>query len=202
MLITNIGQLVTNASGVRGDLGIVRDAALVIEGGAIAWVGAADAIPRTHPDTEILDVEGRAVLPGFVDAHTHLVFAGDRSDEFARRLRGESYEQILASGGGIHSTVAATRAASNSDLIEVTSSRMGRMLRSGTTTVEVKSGYGLTVADELRLLHVAVASGQRASRTVATGVIDLASDGVSHELHEWHVTVGGDVGQTVVPTFL
>jgi imidazolonepropionase len=76
------------------------------------------------------------------------------------------------------------------------------MLRSGTTTIEVKSGYGLTVADELRLLHVAVAAGQQASRTMGTGDIDLASDGVSHELHQWHVTVGADIGPTVVPTFL
>lgn len=202
MLITNIGQLVTNASGDPGDVAIVRDAAVVVEGGDIAWVGPAAATPRTHPDTVILDVEGRAVLPGFVDAHTHLVYAGDRSGEFARRLRGESYEAILASGGGIHSTVVATRAASSSDLIEAAASRMGRMLRSGTTTVEVKSGYGLTAIDELRLLHAAVAAGQRASRTMMTGSIDLAPDDISHEVHEWHVAVGSDSGPTVIPTFL
>lgn len=159
MLITNIGELVTNASGVPGELGVVRDAAIVIEGGDIAWVGSMAAVSRTHPDTGILDVEGRAVVPGFVDAHTHLVFAGDRSDEFARRLRGESYEQILAAGGGIYSTVAATRATSDLALIALTVARLTRMLAGGTTTVEVKSGYGLTTEDEVRLLEAAGAAG-------------------------------------------
>jgi imidazolonepropionase len=106
-------------------------------------------------------VAGRAVVPGFVDAHTHLVFAGDRSDEFARRLRGEAYGEILAAGGGIHSTVAATRAASFDELVVTASERAGRLLRQGTTTVEVKSGYGLDVATEVRMLEVARAVGER-----------------------------------------
>lgn len=159
VLLTNIGELVTNASGVPGDLGVIRDAALVVEGGEIAWAGPSAATPRTHPDTEVVDLDGRAVLPGFVDAHTHLVFAGDRSDEFARRLRGESYEAILAAGGGIHSTVAATRASSSFELTVLAAARMERMLRAGTTTVEVKSGYGLTTEHEVRLLESAGAAG-------------------------------------------
>ena len=155
MLITGISQLVTNFSGVPGDLGIIRDAAVVITDDTITWAGSASDIPRIYRDAEVFDVGGRAALPGFVDAHTHLVFAGDRSDEFARRLRGESYEQILAAGGGIHSTVATTRAASLLQLTAVSLARAQRMLRSGTTTVEVKSGYGLTTDDEVRILQVA-----------------------------------------------
>ena len=200
MLLTNIGELVTNASGVPGDLGVMRDAALVVEGGAIAWVGGADAIPRTHPDTVVVDLEGRAVLPGFVDAHTHLVFAGDRSDEFARRLRGESYEQILAAGGGIHSTVAATRAASDAELIALTAGRMARMLRTGTTTVEVKSGYGLTAAEELRLLDIATAAGSSVSSGTMTEGVELSPG--SEQLATWHVTVSSPADMTVVRTFL
>ncbi len=179
MLITNVGELVTNASGVPGDLGVIHDAAVVVEGGDIAWVGPTAATPRTHPDTVVVDLDGRCVLPGFVDAHTHLVFAGDRSDEFARRLRGESYEQILAAGGGIHSTVAATRAASDTELVALAAGRMERMLHAGTTTVEVKSGYGLTSDDEVRLLRIATAA--------------------EHAMRQ--VTVGSPV-MTVVPTFL
>jgi len=159
MLITNIGQLVTNSSGVPGELGLVADAAIAIDGGAIAWAGSGDAVPDAFRSMEQFDVAGRAVLPGFVDAHTHLVFAGDRSDEFARRLRGESYEEILVAGGGIHATVAATRAMSFDDLVAVAFERARRMLRSGTTTVEVKSGYGLDTANEVKMLAAAGAVG-------------------------------------------
>lgn len=160
-LITNIGSLVTNASGRPGDAGIVSDAAVAIRDGVVVWVGAADAVPPEHREAEELDVDGRAALPGFVDAHTHLVFAGDRSDEFARRLAGDRYEEILASGGGIHATVAATRAAPFDDLVEGAIARLGRMLASGTTTVEAKSGYGLTVADEVKILEAVAAAGER-----------------------------------------
>jgi imidazolonepropionase len=159
VLITNIGQLVTNSSGVPGELGLVDDAAVAIEGGAIAWVGPGGGVPDAFRELERLDVAGRAVLPGFVDAHTHLVFAGDRSDEFARRLRGESYEEILASGGGIHSTVAATRSMPFDDLVAVSFERARRMLHLGTTTVEIKSGYGLDAASEVKMLAVAGAVG-------------------------------------------
>ena len=164
MLITNIGELVTNASGLPGDLGLVRGAAVAITDDAIVWAGSAAEVPRAYRAAETLDAGGRAVLPGFVDAHTHVVFAGDRSDEFARRLRGESYEQILVAGGGIHSTVAATRAASLPALIAGSLPRVQRMLRSGTTTVEVKSGYGLTTESEVRILAAAHGVG------VATGI--------------------------------
>jgi len=161
LTLTGIGQLVTNASGFPGDLGVIHEAAVAVVDGRIAWVGPEARLPKEHREVELLDCEGRAVLPGFVDAHTHLVFAGDRSEEFARRLRGESYEEILAAGGGIHATVAATRMASTTELADGAVARLGRMLASGTTTAEVKSGYGLTTADELRILEAAEEAGRR-----------------------------------------
>lgn len=161
LLITGIGSLATNASDVRGDVGVVCDAAVAMRDGVVSWVGPSSEVPSAHRDSPTLDAEGRAAMPGLVDAHTHLVFAGDRSGEFARRLAGERYQDILASGGGIHATVAATRSASFDDLVDGATARLGRMLASGTTTVEAKSGYGLTVADELRILEATGASGER-----------------------------------------
>ncbi len=157
-LITNIGELVTcdatlavetaGGVGATGDLlGIIQDAALVIDGERIAWVGlAADAPDADHR----VDAAGRAVIPGFVDSHTHLVFDGERSAEFAARMAGEPY-----TGGGIATTVAATRAASTERLRAGAARRMAELTALGTTTVEIKSGYGLNVADEARILEVA-----------------------------------------------
>ncbi len=113
LLVTGIGELATNAPRSPDLVGAIRDAVVAVRAGRVAWAGAAAALPAEHAGLPRFDVGGRAVVPGFVDAHTHLVFAGDRSDEFCRRLRGEAYEEILASGGGIHATVAATRAASS-----------------------------------------------------------------------------------------
>ncbi len=155
LLVFNIGSLVTNDLGRDGLLGIVEDAAVAISDGVLEWVGDGADIPAEYGDLPRLDAGGAAVLPGFVDPHTHLVFAGDRSDEFARRLRGESYEEILDAGGGILSTVAATRAASADDLYDSAVERAWRMLANGTTTVEVKSGYGLNAATEEKMLRVA-----------------------------------------------
>ena len=160
LLVTGIGELVTNRSGAPDLVGAVRDAAVAVVGGVVAWAGPATDLPTEHRQLPGLDAGGRAAVPGFVDAHTHLVFAGDRSDEFARRRRGESYEEILASGGGIHRTVAATRAASPKDLVAAASARAMRMLESGTTTVEVKSGYGLDTATEVRMLEAARTVGE------------------------------------------
>jgi len=159
LLIIGIGELVTNASGSDDLLGLSNHAAVAIRNGSVVWAGPEKDLPDGHRDGPSIDVGGRAVIPGFVDAHTHLVFAGDRSDEFARRLRGESYEQILAAGGGIHSTVAATREASDEALVSNAMARALRMLESGTTTVEVKSGYGLDTATEVRMLRAAAAVG-------------------------------------------
>ncbi|HEU4567057.1 MAG TPA: imidazolonepropionase [Marmoricola sp.] len=149
LLITGIGQLVTNAPGL-GDgspLGLLRDAALVTEGRRVAWVGPATDAPAAD---QVRDVGGRAVIPGFVDSHSHLVFAGDRSEEFAARMAGRRYE-----AGGIRTTVAATRAASDEALAAGVARHVEEMRRQGTTTVEIKSGYGLTRLDEARSLAVA-----------------------------------------------
>jgi imidazolonepropionase len=147
-LVTGIGELVTNDGSLGpGPLGLVPDAALVVEDGTVAWVGPATAAPAA--DTRI-DVEGRAVLPGFVDSHAHLVFAGERSAEFEARMSGVPYD-----GGGIASTVRATRDAGDDLLRARLRELVTEMRAQGTTTVEVKSGYGLTAADEERALRLA-----------------------------------------------
>ncbi|KAB1905072.1 imidazolonepropionase [Micromonospora tulbaghiae] len=147
LLVDHIGELVTN-DGRDGDpLGIRRDAALLVEDGEVAWTGPARHAPAAD---RRIDAGGAAVLPGFVDSHAHLVFAGDRAAEFAARMAGERY-----TGGGIRTTVGATRAASD-DALRATVGRLrAEMLRQGTTTVEIKSGYGLNVADEARSLRIA-----------------------------------------------
>jgi imidazolonepropionase len=160
LLLRNIGSLVTNAADAPGDLGVVEDAAVAIRDGLVVWAGPDDDVPVALLRSPLLDAGGRCVIPGFVDSHTHLVFAGDRSDEFAARLEGASYETILAAGGGIHATVSATRAASDDVLLRESAARAARMLRTGTTTVEIKSGYGLTTADEVRMLEVARRVGE------------------------------------------
>ncbi|MFB6893522.1 imidazolonepropionase [Kitasatospora sp. NPDC056327] len=147
-LITGIGTLVTNdpAQG-GGPLGLLTGAAVVIDGGAVAWVGPAAAAPAAD---ERFDAAGRALLPGFVDSHAHLVFAGDRTAEFNARMSGQSY-----SAGGIRTTVAATRAAADAELDANVARLVREALRQGTTLVECKSGYGLTVEDEARALRIA-----------------------------------------------
>jgi imidazolonepropionase len=146
-LVTGIGELATvDGTGADG-LGLRRDAAVVVADGVITWVGPAVGAPAAD---RRIDVEGRAVVPGFVDSHAHLVFAGDRSAEFAARMAGEAYD-----GGGIATTVVATRAASDDELDRLVAARVAEMRSQGTTTVEIKSGYGLTVDDEVRALRVA-----------------------------------------------
>src|SRR5438128_2607087 len=135
------------------ELAIIRDGGMVIREGKIDIVGSSNEIEKIAGDAEVVDAGGRVVFPGFVDAHTHLVFAGNRLDDFERRARGESYAQI-ARGGGIWSTVGKTRAASDVDLLAQAKKHAEWFLRSGTTTVEAKSGYGLTVEDEMKILRV------------------------------------------------
>ncbi|WP_036960438.1 amidohydrolase family protein, partial [Promicromonospora kroppenstedtii] len=168
VLLTNIGELVTNdpehggtgpgrvdsagtssaGSGIVPDgLGLVPDAAVVVENGHIAWTGPAASAPAAD---DAVDLAGRCVLPGFVDSHSHTVFAGDRSAEFAARMTGEPY-----TGGGIATTVAATRAASEDALRARGAALVREMLAQGTTTVEIKSGYGQDVATEARTLRIA-----------------------------------------------
>ena len=148
-LLANIGELTTNDP-TLGDwtpLGRLRDAAMVVDDFRVLWVGPnADA-----PDAdEMLDIDGAAVVPGFVDSHTHLVFAGERSDEFEARMAGTPYD-----GGGVRRTVDATRRASRSELRDVTAARARALAASGVTTLEIKSGYELTLDGEVRLLEIA-----------------------------------------------
>ena len=141
-----------------GELGLLFDASLAARGGRIVAVGPREQVAAQTellPGATVLDARGRCVLPGLVDCHTHLVYAGDRADEYALRQSGASYQAILAAGGGIISTVRQTRAASDEDLLRAARARLARMLAQGTTTVEVKSGYGLDLATEIRLLEVA-----------------------------------------------
>jgi imidazolonepropionase len=136
------------------DLAIVRDGGMLIRDGKIETVGNSDEIEKKTGAATIVDAAGRVVLPGFVDAHTHLVFSGNRLDDFDRRARGETYEQIAKAGGGIWSTVEKTRAASEADLFEHAKKHANWFLQCGTTTIEAKSGYGLTTEDELKILRV------------------------------------------------
>ena len=134
--------------------GLIDDAAIAIRDGHIAWVGAAADHADDHTQ-ERVDLRGRLVTPGLIDCHTHLVYAGNRAEEWALRLEGASYEEIAQRGGGIVSTVAATRAASHSQLLDATRARLDILLAEGVTTVEVKSGYGLDLDTELGMLRVA-----------------------------------------------
>ncbi|WP_277454533.1 imidazolonepropionase [Janibacter sp. DB-40] len=146
-LITNIGELVTCDGTGEGGVGARSDQALVVVDGTIVWTGPVASAPAAD---EVMDVGGRCVLPGFVDSHAHLVFDGDRSAEFAARMAGERYD-----GGGIGVTVEATRAAGDERLRAALAARVAEMRAQGTTTVEVKSGYGLAVEHEVRALRLA-----------------------------------------------
>ena len=151
LLVDHIGVLATNDPALGpGPLGLVAGAALVIDGGLVAWIGRSSAESAPPPADRRLDALGGCVIPGFVDSHTHLVFAGDRVDEFTARMAGRRYE-----AGGIRSTVAATRAASDEALLAGARRLALEAERQGTTTLETKSGYGLTVDDEVRSLSVA-----------------------------------------------
>jgi imidazolonepropionase len=162
LCIVNIGQLVTLAGPPRPrvgrelrDLAIIDNAALLVEGNRITAVGPYAELRRQIPsDAEIIDAQGRCVAPGFIDAHTHLVFAGTRADEFEKRIAGATYQEIAASGGGILRTVRLTRAASEDELLTAARRHRDWMLRGGTTTLEAKSGYGLDRQTELRMLRV------------------------------------------------
>ncbi len=178
LLIEHAAQVVTPAgtgplAGDRqGAVEVVRDAALACAGGRVVAVGSTEAVRASvgiDAATRILDASDRVVTPGLVDAHTHLVYAGERLDEFELRAQGATYAEILAAGGGIHNTVRATRAASLADLVAGASRRLDRMLQMGTTTAEAKSGYGLDRETELRQLEaIARLDAQGRGELVAT----------------------------------
>jgi imidazolonepropionase len=158
LVIDNIGVLMTCDGHPDAPLGLVRDAVVCAAGTRISWAGPRDDLPRERLPLDRahrIDVGGRLVTPGLIDPHTHPLFAGDRSEEFARRSRGASYQEIAAAGGGIAATVQPTREASLDDHVALTCARMAEALAHGTTTCEAKSGYALTVAGELRLLEAA-----------------------------------------------
>jgi imidazolonepropionase len=162
IIVANIGQFVTLAGSPRPrvgaelrELGILENAGLLIEDDRIVAVGSsAETAAKTRPDATVIDAEGRCVTPGFVDAHTHLVFAGNRADEFEKRIAGATYQEIATAGGGILRTVRLTREASEDELLAAARRHRDWMLRGGTTTIEAKSGYGLERETELRMLRV------------------------------------------------
>jgi imidazolonepropionase len=166
--LVNCSQLLTLAGPDRPrtgaemrELTILRDGAMLIRDGEIEAVGSRSEIEARLPkDAQIIDAEGRVVTPGFVDAHTHLVFAGNRADEYELRCTGVTYQEIAKQGGGIRSTVRRTRAASEDDLLAVAQKHASWFLRGGTTTIEAKSGYGLTVETEMKILRVVRQTGE------------------------------------------
>ncbi|PYK53673.1 MAG: imidazolonepropionase [Verrucomicrobia bacterium] len=153
-LVTLTGPKRPRAGRELSELVIIPDGGMLIRNGRIDVVAPSNEIEKKAGDAEVIDARGKIVLPGFVDAHTHLVFAGNRLDEFERRARGDTYEQIARAGGGIWSTVEKTRAASEDDLLMQARKHADWFLRCGTTTLESKSGYGLTLEDELKILQV------------------------------------------------
>jgi imidazolonepropionase len=186
--ITNIGSLVTNDQGLGlGILGELTKSALVIENEKIVWVGNANQVPATD---QRIDVEGKAVIPGFVDSHAHLLFAGERSAEFQARMKGEKY-----SAGGIKSTVAATRAATDAELEQNFLRLVQEMQRSGITTFETKSGYGLTTDDETRALAIAT---KHTPETTFLGAHVVPSD-YSGKEDKYVELVTGEMLDSVLP---
>ncbi len=153
--LANIGCLATCANPVgQEDIGLIRDAALVWQDGVVLWAGPAAALPAEYEDERAWSADGRLVVPGLVDAHTHLAFGGWRAGEFSDRIRGRDYLEIAAAGGGIKSTVRATRVLDEEALVDRAHGFLSEMVALGVTTVEAKSGYGLDLETELRLLRV------------------------------------------------
>jgi imidazolonepropionase len=198
LAVVNIGQLVTLAGAARPrvgeelrELAVVPDAALLVDEGRIVAAGPFTELrTKIPPHAAVIDAEGRCVTPGFVDAHTHLVFAGNRADEFERRIAGASYQQIAAEGGGILRTVRLTRAASEDELLTAARRHRDWMLRSGTTTIEAKSGYGLERATELRMLRVlarlnAEGPARIVSTLLAAHMVPPEFDGRREEYLRW-----------------
>jgi imidazolonepropionase len=180
-LVTLIGPKRPRAGRELSELAIIRDGGMLIRNGKIDTVGPSTEIENKVADAEIIDARGKVVLPGFVDAHTHLVFAGNRLDDFERRARGYTYEQIAKAGGGIWSTVEKTRTARDTDLLAQAQRHADWFLRCGTTTVEAKSGYGLTVEDELKILRVMRRLNQETPLEIVSTF--LGAHAVPHDIH-------------------
>ncbi|TYC48256.1 imidazolonepropionase [Rhodobacterales bacterium] len=151
--------------------GLIEDGALVIDGDTIAWCGAASMLSADHATLPAEDLEGRLVTPGLIDCHTHVVFGGDRAREFEMRLEGASYEEVARAGGGIVSTVKATRSASEDELLASALPRVDALIAEGVTTIEIKSGYGLDIDTELRMLRTARKIGEMRPVLVKTSFL-------------------------------
>ncbi|NOX82151.1 MAG: imidazolonepropionase [Alphaproteobacteria bacterium] len=164
------GRIATLDPDIDAAYGMIAPGAVAAEGGKITWIGAMSDLPAV-PQTlarAVVSLDGALVTPGLIDCHTHLVYAGDRAAEFEARLNGKSYEEIAAAGGGILSTVMATRAASQSELTQASLARLDALIAEGVTTIEIKSGYGLDLETELKMLRTARALGQARRITVKT----------------------------------
>jgi imidazolonepropionase len=160
ILFRNAAQLVgvtapgiDRKRGVMRDISIITGGSLLVRDGIIEWLGPTADLPPLPPDVEVIDASNKVLLPGFVDSHTHLIFAGSRASEFEQRIAGFTYQEIAAAGGGILSSVRQVRSCSSEELKALARPRLQRMLRLGVTTVEVKTGYGLTLADEMKCLE-------------------------------------------------
>lgn len=200
-VLTGAGRLATLAAGEgrEGLLGVLRDGALAARKGRIVWVGPQQALARAVmalPNATTVDAGGALVLPGFVDSHSHLVFAGHRANEFHERLRGVTYAELLAQGRGILATVAATRAASEAALVKSAQARTARCLQHGTTTLEAKTGYGLNLEDELKCLRVMQQLRAGPPRLVSTC---LAAHAVPPEYRDDHAAYVRLVCETILP---
>ena len=172
--LVNIGQLATcPVHANQSDAGLILDAALIVESDRVSWSGARSALPGRYDDFPVIDCLGILVVPGLVDCHTHLCFGGWRGDEFEMRLQGKSYQDIAAAGGGIASTVKATRAASKTQLFEKARIALDGMLALGVTTVECKSGYGLDIDEMYRNLpYVGVPTAKLIDRLLGKQELD------------------------------
>ena len=168
-LLTNAKLATLTANGEP--YGLIEDGALVIEGGRIAWIGKAADLPSHYASLSADDIGGRLVTPGLIDCHTHVVFGGDRAREFEMRLQGATYEEVARAGGGIVSTVKATRAASEKQLLEAALPRVDALIAEGVTAIEIKSGYGLDRETELRMLRTARKIGKLRPITVKTSFL-------------------------------
>ena len=166
MILTN-ARLATMTSGY----GLIERGAVVLAGDRLTWLGAMEDLPSAYRQMPVTDMGGRLITPALIDCHTHVVFGGHRATEFEMRLNGASYEQVARAGGGILSTVTATRAASEAELLAQALPRVDQMLREGVCTIEVKSGYGLDIETELRMLRVARRIGQDRAVQIRTSFL-------------------------------
>lgn len=166
-LDANLATMIPDRTAGADGYGAIRDGAIAVRHGRIAWLGPRSAMPTTVAGATH-SLGGRWITPGLIDCHTHLVFAGDRADEFEQRLNGATYEEISRAGGGIRSTVARTRAASEPELLAAAGGRLAALMAEGVTTIEIKSGYGLNIEGELKILRVARELAKRFPVTVRT----------------------------------